>query len=87
MELKVQTKKAITSPEQIAKVFCAIQKAENEIDKMKEKFWVVGLNTRKCIVYIELVALGTLNACLVQVREVYRFAIMRAVSDIIIVHS
>ncbi len=87
MELKVRTKKAITNPEQIAKIFCAIQKAENEIDRMKEKFWIVGLDTRKCIVYIELVALGTLNACIVQAREVYRFAIMRAVSDIIAVHS
>ena len=54
---------------------------------MKEKFWVVGLNVRKCIVYIELVALGTLNVCPVQAREVYRFAIKKAVSDIIVVHS
>jgi DNA repair protein RadC len=86
MELRVRKKK-VQKPEEVAEMFRSIQKSENEIDKMKEKFWVVGLNVRKCIVYIELVALGTLNACLVQAREVYRFAIMKAVSDIIVVHS
>ena len=86
MELRVRKKK-VQRPEEVAEIFRSIQKSENEIDKMKEKFWVVGLNVRKCIVYIELVALGTLNACLVQAREVYRFAIMKAVSDIIVVHS
>jgi len=86
MELRVR-KKIVQGPEQVAEIFRSIQKSENEIDKMKEKFWVVGLNVRKCIVYIELVALGTLNACLVQAREVFRFAIIRAVSDIIVVHS
>ena len=32
MELKVRTKKAITSPEQVAKIFETIQKTENEIE-------------------------------------------------------
>jgi DNA repair protein RadC len=86
MELRVK-KKRIERPEHIVEIFRSIQKAENEIDRMKEKFWVVGLSTRKSIVYVELVAMGTLNACLVQAREVYRFAINKAVSDIIVVHS
>jgi DNA repair protein RadC len=86
MELRVR-KKIVQRPEQVAEIFRSIQNSESEIDKMKEKFWVVGLNVRKCIVYIELVALGTLNACLVQAREVYRFAIIKAVADIIVVHN
>jgi DNA repair protein RadC len=87
MELRVRTKKAITNPEQVAKIFETIQKAENEIDRMKEKCWVVGLNTRNFIVYVELVSIGTLNASLVHPREVFRFAIMKAVSGIIVVHN
>ncbi len=39
MELKVRTKEAITNPGQIAEIFQAIQRAENEIDRMKEKCW------------------------------------------------
>jgi hypothetical protein len=46
MELQVRTKEAITNPEQIAEIFQTIQNAENEIDRMKEKCWVVGLNTK-----------------------------------------
>jgi DNA repair protein RadC len=87
MELRVRTTKAITSPEQVAKIFETIRKAENEIDRMKEKCWVVGLNTRNFIVYVELVSIGTLNASLVHPREVFRFAIMKAVSGIILVHN
>ena len=37
MELKVRTKEAITNPEQIAEIFQAIQKAENEIDSDEGK--------------------------------------------------
>ena len=87
MELKVRTKEAITNPEQIAEIFQTIQKAENEIDRMKEKCWVVGLNTKNFIIYVELVSMGTLNASLVHPREVFRFAIMKAVSGIILVHN
>lgn len=87
MELKVRAKEAITNPEQIAEIFETIQKTENEIDRMKEKCWVVGLNTRNFIVYVELVSLGTLNSSLVHPREVFRFAIMKAVSGIIVVHN
>ena len=87
MELKVRTKKAITGPEEIVDIFETIQKTENEMDRMKEKCWVVGLNTRNIIVYVELVSMGTLNASLVHPREVFRFAITKAVSGIIMVHN
>ena len=88
MELKVRTKEAITNPEQIAEIFQAIQKAENEIDRAKEKCWTMGLNTKNFIVYVELVSMGTLNASLIHPREVFRFAIMKGlVSGLILVHS
>lgn len=88
MELKVRSKEAITNPEQIAEIFQAIQKAENEIDRAKEKCWTVGLDTKNFIVYVELVSMGTLNASLVHAREVFRFAIMKGfVAGLILVHS
>ncbi|OPY03593.1 MAG: hypothetical protein A4E61_01078 [Syntrophorhabdus sp. PtaB.Bin184] len=88
MELKVRRKKAITEPDQIAEIFHAIQKRSCEIDRTKEKCWVVGLNSRNVIVYAELVSMGTLNASLVHPREVFRFAIMKGVvSGIIFVHN
>ena len=88
MELKVRTKEAITKPEQIAEIFQAIQKAESEIDRMKERFWIVGMNTKNFIMYVELVSMGTLNASLVHPREVFAFAIKRGgISGILAIHS
>ena len=52
MELNVRSKEAITNPEQIAEIFQAIQKAENEIDRKKERCWTVGLNTKNFIIYV-----------------------------------
>ncbi len=86
MEVRVK-KKIVQRPEEVVEIFQSIQKAEHEMDKMKEKFWTVGLDVRKRIVYIELVSMGTLNACMVSPREIFRFGIVRAVFEILIVHS
>ncbi len=86
MEVRVR-KKIVQRPEEVVEIFHSIQKVEHEMDKMKEKFWTVGLNVRKRIVYIELVSMGTLNACMASPREIFRFAIVKAVSEIMVVHS
>ena len=53
---------------------------------MKEKCGVVGLNTKNFIAHVELVSMATPNASLVHPRT-FRFAIMKAVSGILVVHS
>ena len=84
----VKAKKAtITNPATVHHVLSKILAAENEVDRMKEHFWVVGLNTRNAIQYIDLVSLGTLNATLVHPREVFRFAVLKAVSSLVIGHN
>lgn len=81
------TKKPISTPEAVADVFSSILKTENEIDRDKEHFWVMGLDTRNKIKYIELVSLGILNASLIRPRETYRLAIIQAVDKILGVHN
>jgi DNA repair protein RadC len=55
---------------------------------MKERFWIVGMNTKNFIMYVELVSMGTLNASLVHPREVFGFAIKRGgISGILAIHS
>ena len=71
----------------IAKILQSVLKAEHETDKMKEHFWVVGLNRKNIISYLELVSLGGLDSATVHPRETFRFAIMKAVSSIILVHN
>ncbi len=81
------TKKPVTTPEAVADVFLSLLKAENEIDRDKEHFWVMGLDTRNKIKYIELASLGTLNASLIRPLETYRLAIGQAVAKIIGGHN
>jgi len=87
MEIKLSEKVKITNPQEIAKIFQQILKSENQIDQEKEHFWVVGLNARNIIKYLELVSLGTLNSNLVHPREVFRLAIFKGVAQIIIGHN
>jgi len=87
MEIKSEYVEAIKNPEQIAKIFQDILLSECIIDQNKEHFWVMGLNGDNTINYIELVTLGLLDQSLVHPREVFRFAILKGIKSIIVVHN
>ena len=89
MEIKIRhsLKKNITSPDAVGRVLSRVLSAECAVDRAKEHFWTIGLNTRNTVQYAELVSLGTLNASLVHPREVFRFAIMKGVAAIILAHN
>ena len=87
MQIKDYPKEAITTPESITNIMQAILEREDEIDKDKEHFWSIGLDTRNKIKYIELVSLGTLNASLIHPRETFRLAVMKGVASIIVCHN
>ena len=80
-------KQIITNPQAVHEVLSGVLGAESEIDRMKEHFWIIGLNTRCAIQYIDLASLGTLNASLVHAREVFRLAIFKAASSVILSHN
>lgn len=80
-------KQTVTNPQTVQGVLSKVLNSENEVDRMKEHFWVIGLSTRNAIQYIDLVSLGTLNASLVHPREVFRFSILKAVFSIILGHN
>ena len=87
MEIKDYLKKTVTTPESITDIMQAILEREDEIDKDKEHFWSIGLDTRNKIKYIELVSLGTLNDSLIHPRETFRLAVMKGVASIIVCHN
>jgi len=87
MEIKIADKINVTNPKKVVDILQKILKAEGRIDQDKEHFWVVGLNPRNVIKYLELVSLGTLDTNLVHPREVFRLAIVKAVAQIIIAHN
>jgi DNA repair protein RadC len=71
----------------IAGVMREILNSEDQIDQDKEHFWTIGLNARHCIKYIDLVALGVVDRCLVHCREIFRRAVHRGVTALIVVHN
>lgn len=86
ISLKESPKKIMES-RAAAEVFRSILLMENEIDRDKEHFWVIGLNTKNTVLYIELASLGMLNKALVHPREVFRMAIFKAAHQIMVGHN
>jgi len=81
------TKEIVSKPENVCKIFNEILNTENEVDRDKEHFWVMGLTARNSVKYIELVSLGILNASIVHPRETFRTAIMQGISSLILCHN
>ena len=77
----------IHNAETVAEVFRDILKNECEIDQQKEHFWVMGLNAKNRVLYIELVTLGILNESLIHPREVFRSAVIKGISRLIFCHN
>ena len=88
MRIKDKTKtKKMRCSEDVAEIFKTIIQSESEVDQEKEHFWVMGLNTKNTIKYIELVSLGSLSTAIVHPRETFRLACMKAVASIVAVHN
>ncbi len=72
----------IKSPEDIVKALREEYKAEK-----RECFGSVMLSTRNDVIGDEVIGIGTLNACMVHPREVFRPAIKAAARSVVLVHN
>lgn len=77
----------VKSAGDIASIILPILRSECEVDRGKEHFWVIGRRIDGVVQYVELVSLGVLDQCSIHPREVFRFAIMKGVHSIILVHN
>jgi DNA repair protein RadC len=87
MIIREETKYYFKSPDDIARVMRDILLMEDIVDREKEHQWVIGLNGKLRVQYIDLVSLGIVNEILIHPRETYRLAVMKGVTDIIVVHN
>ena len=60
---------------------------ENKIDRDKEHFWIIGLAQNNTILYIELIALGTVKSVPVEPMEVFSIALQKRTVQIMMVHN
>lgn len=81
-ELVPATKYAIRMPQDAASYV-----SDDLRHLQQEHFVVLLLDTKNCVVSQELITVGTLNSSIVHPREVFRPAIKKSVSAIILVHN
>jgi DNA repair protein RadC len=77
----------VKNTQQVAKLFLGLLQLEDEIDRLKEHFYVMHLDTRSRVNMIELVTLGTLTSSLVHPRETFRRAILQGDASVIVAHN
>ncbi len=78
---------AIKDSRDVATVFQDLLSLEDTIDRDKEHYYVMHVNSRQHIQLVELVAIGTLNHATVHPRETFRRAIVAGTYSIIIAHN
>jgi len=82
-----EKKKTVCSSKDVSEVLSSLLNYEQEHDREKEHFWILGLNTKNVIQYTDLVSIGSLSASIVHPRETFRLAVMKATANIIIGHN
>lgn len=60
---------------------------DNQIDQEKEHLWMIGMNQAGYILYIELIVLGSYKSVDVEPMNVFRVAVMKNASRVILVHN
>ncbi len=77
----------LSSPAAAAGLLRKLLRKEDCLSKDREHFWVITLNTRNRVRFVELISLGTMNTSVVAPREIFRRAIIRGASSIILGHN
>jgi DNA repair protein RadC len=60
---------------------------ENKIDRNKEHFWTIGLDSVNRVLYVELISLGTTVSAPVEPMQVYRVAVLKGTVKMVLVHN
>ncbi len=87
VRLTEEQKIKILNSDDVYKIMQQVLLRQNKIRRSQEHFWVVGLNHKNVILYIELVAIGRANRVGVHPPDVFRMAIYKLASRVILVHN
>jgi len=77
----------ILNSDDIFSIMQMVLRRENKIDRDKEHFWIIGLATNNKVLFIELVSLGSVSQTIVEPMNVFRVAILKNASKVILVHN
>lgn len=77
----------ISSSQDAADLTRGVLLARDIYDQEKEHVFVIGLDLDRNVKYLDLVSIGTQDACLMHPREVFRRAVAEMASSIILIHN
>lgn len=87
IKLKQDQKIKVNSPEEIFSIMQRVFMRESKIERNREHFWTISLDSGNHILNIELVSLGTVKATLVEPMEVLSIPLQKKAVKIILVHN
>ena len=85
--IKSSKKAKISGAKDIYPIMREILLRENKLRRKQEYFWIMGLNNALRLEYIELIALGRINAVSVEPMDVFSMALQKKCKSIVLVHN
>jgi DNA repair protein RadC len=82
-----QKSKQIFTAQDIYEIMQPILLRENKMRRRQEYFWIAGIDAKRHLVFIELLALGTENRLIIKAPEAYRMAIYKLADYVMFVHN
>lgn len=77
IKLSKNNKLYIHNTDDVYDIMQRILRRENNIDREKGHLWIIGMIEVSYILYIELMALGTVRSVAVDLMNVFRVAVMK----------
>lgn len=87
VRLSEKDKILIKDSEDIYGIMKRVLKRENKFSRQQERFWLVGLDHKQSLKFVELVALGKFNMVNIEPVELFHLAVLKQCKSLILVHS
>ncbi|HET6996266.1 MAG TPA: JAB domain-containing protein [Chitinophagaceae bacterium] len=87
VRLSKEQKIRVINSEDVYKIMQQVLLRENKIRRAQEHFWIVGLDNKNKILFIELIALGAQNRLDAAPPDIFRMAIYKLATKVIFVHN
>lgn len=77
----------IANSDDVFGIMQRILKRDNRLDREKEHFWLVGLNSANRLLFVELVSMGSVKSTTVAPMNVFRMSLIKGAVKVILVHN
>lgn len=77
----------IANSKDVYAIMQSILLRQNRLHRKQEYFWIIGLDSKENILYVELLAIGSGNMVILKISDILRMAIYKNAAQIILVHN